>query len=80
MQGKILGEVHARIPMVTADEQRALQLENAETDAQFWSGIHDMNAGTVEDHKQLVVTAQRTIDVYATSGQGSGVPRRSDPP
>jgi len=30
--GKVLGEVHARIPMVTADEQRALQMENAEAD------------------------------------------------
>jgi hypothetical protein len=26
----IFGQIHARIPMVTADEQRALQLENAE--------------------------------------------------
>src|SRR5215208_4526979 len=31
-QAKILGDVHTRIPMVTADEQRALQLENAEAD------------------------------------------------
>jgi hypothetical protein len=30
-QAKVLGAVHARIPMVTADEQAALQIENAET-------------------------------------------------
>jgi hypothetical protein len=41
-QGKVLGAVHARIAMVTADEQRALQLENAEADAQFWSNFRDM--------------------------------------
>jgi hypothetical protein len=28
-QGKVLGAVHAKVPMITADEQRALQLENA---------------------------------------------------
>lgn len=35
-QAKLLGVVHARIPMVTADEQRTLQLENAKADAQTW--------------------------------------------
>src|ERR1700730_2449595 len=52
-QAKLLGDVHARVPMVTADEQRALQLENAEADERFWSSVQDMNAGTVEGHKQL---------------------------
>ena len=28
-QGKIMGDIHARVPMPTPDEQRALQLENA---------------------------------------------------
>jgi hypothetical protein len=28
-RGKIMGAVHARVPMVMPDEQRALQLENA---------------------------------------------------
>lgn len=31
-QGKLLGQIHARIPMVTPDEQAALQLENADYD------------------------------------------------
>ena len=34
-QGKILGAVHARIPMVTIDELRALQRENAEAAARL---------------------------------------------
>jgi hypothetical protein len=41
MQGKVLGEVHARIPMVTLDAQQALKLENAEADERFWSGLHE---------------------------------------
>jgi hypothetical protein len=39
--------------MVTADEQRALQLENAKADAQFWDRMADMYGGTATDHKGL---------------------------
>jgi hypothetical protein len=60
-QEKILGDVHARIPMVTLDEQRALQLRNAESDEWFWSRIHDMHAGTVEEHKGLATTVERNV-------------------
>jgi hypothetical protein len=60
-QGKVRGDIHARIPMVTADEQRALQLENAEADERFWSVMHDMNQEKVADHKALVATAQAAI-------------------
>jgi hypothetical protein len=47
--------------MVTLDEQRALQLRNAEADEQFWSSLHGMHAGTVEDHKALLADAERKI-------------------
>jgi len=60
-QAKILGDIHTRIPMVTLDEQRALQLRNAEADERFWSSLHDMNEVKVEGHRQLVATAERTI-------------------
>jgi hypothetical protein len=60
-QAKILGDIHIRIPMVTLDEQRALQLRNAEADERFWSSVHDLNEEKVEGHKQLVATAERTI-------------------
>jgi hypothetical protein len=59
-QGKVLGAVHAKVPMVTADEQRALQLENAKADAQFWDRMADMYAGTATDHKGLAARAERT--------------------
>ena len=58
---KVLGAIHAHIPMVTLDEQRTLKLENAEADERFWSGIHDMHAGTVADHEGLAATAERKI-------------------
>jgi hypothetical protein len=57
--GKVLGAIHARVPMVTADEQVVLQLENAKADAGFWDGLADMHAGTAADHKGLAATAER---------------------
>jgi hypothetical protein len=64
-QAKIYGAIHARISMVTPDEQRALQKENAEAEEKFWARIHDMHAGTVEDHKGLAVT----VDGKISNGQ-----------
>jgi hypothetical protein len=52
-QARLLGSVHARIPIVTPDEQRALQRENFEADEKFWTNLHDLHAGTVEDKKGL---------------------------
>jgi hypothetical protein len=59
--GKIYAAVHARIPMVTPEEQRSLQEENAKADEQFWSGLRDMHAENVEGHKGLIATAERAI-------------------
>ena len=58
-QGKILGAVHARIPMVTPDEQRAVQLENAEADERFWTRFKDFNEETAAGHKALAATAEQ---------------------
>jgi hypothetical protein len=52
--GKILGDIHARVPMVTPDEQRALQLENARTDAAIWSGLRDLDASGAADWERFV--------------------------
>jgi hypothetical protein len=60
MQGKILGDVHARIPMVTLDEQRAKQLENAEADEKFWTRLRDVNEATAEDQRALSAKAEQT--------------------
>jgi hypothetical protein len=61
MQGKILGAIHAKVPMVTPDEQRGLQIENAEDDERLWSQMRDMQASTIEDHKALATDAQKAI-------------------
>jgi hypothetical protein len=61
MQSKILGAVHARIPMVTPDEQRALQLENAEADERFWAGQRDMDQANAENHKGLATAVGHAI-------------------
>jgi hypothetical protein len=47
-QAKIIGSIHARIPMVTIDEQRALQRENAEADERLWADLQCMNAEQAE--------------------------------
>jgi hypothetical protein len=60
-QAKILGGIHARVPMVTVDEQRELQVENAKADEQFWDGLHRMHAGTVNDHKGLAAHVAKAI-------------------
>jgi hypothetical protein len=60
-QGKVLTAVHACVPMVTVDEQRVLQLENAKADAAFWQGRHDTQAGTVKGQKELAATVAEAI-------------------
>jgi hypothetical protein len=62
---KIYSALHARIPMVTPDEQRAVQEENARDDERIWGAIRDLNASTVEEHKGLVKSAEARIAEYA---------------
>jgi hypothetical protein len=47
--------------MVTPDEQRTIQLTNAESDERFWSNLHNMHAGTVAGQKALIATAEKAI-------------------
>jgi hypothetical protein len=58
-QEKILGSVHARIPMVTIDDMRAVQRENAEADEKFWSGLQGMDTEQAEGHKELAAKSAR---------------------
>ena len=48
---KIYGALHARIPMVTPDEQRAVQEENAKDDERLWDALRDMSEASAADHK-----------------------------
>jgi hypothetical protein len=55
--GKIYDALHARIPMVTPEEQRTIQEENAKDDERFWAMMHDLNAASAEEHKGLIASA-----------------------
>jgi hypothetical protein len=55
---RILAALHARIPMVTEEEQRAIQQENAKDDEMFWEAMRDTNAATAEGHKHLIASAE----------------------
>src|ERR1700691_2218521 len=59
MQGRLLGELHARIPMPTVDEQNSLKLENAKADERFWSGLHDMHEITAIKQKDLIAATEK---------------------
>jgi hypothetical protein len=58
---KIYGALHARIPMVTPDEQRAVQEENAEDDSRFWEAMRDLAASEVQGNKGLIAHAEAKI-------------------
>jgi hypothetical protein len=58
MQGKIFTDIHGRIPMVTPDEQREVQLRNAESDAQFWTSMRSMSEGNFMGLKRLASDAE----------------------
>jgi len=72
-QAKVLAAVHGRVPMVTADEQRALQLENAKADADFWERLHSTQTGTVEDHKGLAAAVAANIAQGETAAAEAAV-------
>jgi hypothetical protein len=60
-QAKLLGEVHVRIPMVTMEEIRAVQLENAEADEPLWRGLANMQAEQAGGNRQLAAAAERKV-------------------
>ena len=58
-QGAIMGKFHERIPMVTPEGQRALQLENATADEKFWSALQAMNEDQAQGHKTMAASAEK---------------------
>jgi hypothetical protein len=79
--GKLIGQVHARIPMPTVDEQRQLQKENAEADERLWSSLQDLEAATAADQKALIETTQRALvkseaAMYCASTGSRGEPEK----
>jgi hypothetical protein len=75
-QAKLCGDIHARIPIVTPDDQRALQLANANADERAWSTIVDLHAGTVSDHERLIARAEH-VKVNAAAEQAKAAKEAS---
>jgi hypothetical protein len=61
---KLYAALSARIPMVTSDEQCAIQLENAKDEEQFWGAMRDMNAATAEDSIRLIALAEAKLNEH----------------
>jgi hypothetical protein len=70
-QTKLLKQVHARIPMVTPDERRALQLENAEASVERWDSLAEGHADMIDRHNRLIATVEgyrdQLVDLTATA-------------
>jgi hypothetical protein len=58
---KIYAALHSRIPMVTAEEQRAVQEENFNDDERFWDAMRDLNAASAEGQKGLIAAAEEKL-------------------
>jgi hypothetical protein len=59
--GKLMGSLHEKIPMPTAEEQRASQRENLEAEEKFWAGLHDMHSDAVDGTEVLAARAESDI-------------------
>ena len=70
--GKIYGVLHARIPMVTPDEQRAVQEGNFKEDERFWDTMRDLNAASVEEHKSLIASAEAKLKGHESAAADAG--------
>ena len=60
-QAKIMGAIHARIPMVMVPEQQGLQLENIEADQRFWNSMRENWEEQVAGKKAIVAKLERDI-------------------
>ena len=58
--------------MVTAEEQRAVQEENAKDDERFWDTMRDLNAASVEEHKSLIAAAEAKLKGHESAAADAG--------
>lgn len=69
---KVYAALHGRIPMVTAEEQRAVQEENFKDDERFWDAMRDLNAASVEEHKSLVASTEAKLKEHESAAADAG--------
>jgi hypothetical protein len=60
-QRQIFDAIHARVPLMTQDDLRTLQRDNARTDVDRWTAMRDLTAGVVADKERLVVHLNEEI-------------------
>jgi hypothetical protein len=70
--GKLIGQIHARIPMPTVDEQRQLQKANAEADVRHWSAIAEMNSDAAIERMMLSDKARAAAEASLKLCDDSG--------
>ena len=58
-QSRAMYAVHAKVPMPTVEEVRALQLANAEADERFWQQFAEMQTEQAQGNSQLAANAER---------------------
>ena len=58
--------------MVTPDEQRTVQEENAEGDERFWEAMRDMGTASVEEHRALIARTETKIAEHAPKAAEAG--------
>jgi hypothetical protein len=61
-QCKAFTVVHERIPMPTLDKRRTLQIENAEADERFWSGLEATQEDFSAGHKVVAALSELKAD------------------
>jgi hypothetical protein len=59
--GKLLTDIHGRIPMVTLDEQRGVQLHNAESDEQLWTTMRSLSENNLAGLELLADETERDM-------------------
>jgi hypothetical protein len=59
--GRVLSQIHARIPMVITDEQDALKSEHAASHERFWTDIRDGHQDSIKCYQQLITHAEQQM-------------------
>lgn len=69
-RAKVLGLVHARVPVVTVEEIRAHQLAN-EADERVWTGLADLQAEQAEGNRQIAAKVERKAAEAKTAAENA---------
>ena len=60
-RAKIIDALDARIPVLTDDDLRSVQEDNAKHDQKFWGDVRDTNADVAARHRSIIARAEEEI-------------------